>query len=354
MHRMEHHASHVHQDGVAPAGKNRKSNLLVAAGAVAVILIIVAVANFGGSLFGGMKTISHDEAKTRAEKFINENLVSGTTASVTSVEEYSATMYKLAVKVGDNTIESYMTKDGITFFPQGMNVDNPESDSTASATPAAPVVPADLVKSDKPVVELFVMSHCPYGLQIEKGILPVADTLKDKMDLQIKYVDYVMHGEAKEGEEQLRQYCIGKEEKNKFFSYLKCFSVAGDAAGCGKEVGLNEGKVSSCIDKADKEFKVRAGFADKAQWNGSFPPFTIHKADNQKYGVQGSPTLVINGKQVESGRDPQSLLTTICAAFNNAPEECKAQLDSATPTPGFGTGTQASSGGSAAACAPAT
>ena len=28
-------------------------------------------------------------------------------------------------------------------------------------------------KLEKPIVEAFVMSHCPFGTQIEKGMLPV-------------------------------------------------------------------------------------------------------------------------------------------------------------------------------------
>ena len=36
-------------------------------------------------------------------------------------------------------------------------------------------------KKEKPEVELFVMSHCPFGTQIEKGMLPVARLLGDKI-----------------------------------------------------------------------------------------------------------------------------------------------------------------------------
>jgi len=86
-------------------------------------------------------------------------------------------------------------------------------------------------------------------------------------------------------------------------------------------------------------------FAKKDSWGSSYPPFNIHKADNEKYGVQGSPTLVINGEQISAGRDAASLAKAICGAFNDgkAPEACKdlSKFSSETPSAGFGEGTTA-------------
>jgi len=77
----------------------------------------------------------------------------------------------------------------------------------------------------------------------------------------------------------------------------------------------------------------------------------IYKADSalsNQYSVAGSPTLVINGAQSQAGRDSASYLAAICAAFNTPPSECSKQLSSASPSPGFGAGMDAS--GSAASC----
>ena len=70
--------------------------------------------------------------------------------------------------------------------------------------------------------------------------------------------------------------------------------------------------------------------------------------ENKQYDVQGSPTLIINGLQVESSRDSASLLKTICGAFNTEPEVCNtAKLSSASPSAGFGDGTDTSGAGTA-------
>jgi len=60
-----------------------------------------------------------------------------------------------------------------------------------------------------PRVELFVMSHCPYGLQVEKAILPAVKLLGDRIKFNVRFCNYAMHGKA-EIDEELLQYCIQK------------------------------------------------------------------------------------------------------------------------------------------------
>ena len=180
------------------------------------------------------------------------------------------------------------------------------------------------------------MSHCPYGTQIEKGMLPVLETLDDKIDFELKFCTYAMHGE-KELQEQLRQYCIQKEEPDKLVSFLSCFLEADESDKCVAEVGINSSKLASCVAATDKEYKVIESFNDESTWlNGRFPIFDVYKEDNEKYGIAGSPGMVVNVKVVQSGRDSKSLLEIICSGFNEQPEECTTELSSTPPAPGFG------------------
>ena len=212
---------------------------------------------------------------------------------------------------------------------------------------------AGAVKSDRPFVELFVMSHCPYGTQIEKGILPVLETLGDKIDFELKFCDYAMHKE-KEMDEQLKQYCIQSEEPTKFVSYLECFLEADKSDECLKENNINISKLNACVSATDARYKITESFNDKSTWrtdrngNPAFPIFNVYKEDVDKYSVGGSPTLVINGTTAKSGRDAAGLLAIICSGFNNPPEECSAELSSETPSPGFGFGT--TTNGDSASC----
>ncbi|MFA5754069.1 MAG: hypothetical protein WC905_01755 [Patescibacteria group bacterium] len=314
------------------------------------IILVIVLAVIGYFSFDKpAKNLNQDQAKTRAEEFINDFLMTdGTKATITEISEQYG-LYKLKVDIVSDVVESYLSRDGKLFFPQALNIDEvtgqtatgETGDTTGNntATPAAEVSQ----KSDKPVVEVFVMSYCPYGTQIEKGLLPVLKTLGNKIDFELKFCSYIMHGDQ-EIAENLLQYCIQKEQPTKLNAYLECFLAdSSKSEACLTTAGIDKSKVTSCVAKTDKEFKVTENNKNKVGYQGSFPGFDVYKADNEKYNVGGSPTLVINGQEIASGRDSASLLKTICSAFNNPPKECETELSSASPAPGFGTGTTAGS-----------
>lgn len=316
---------------------------------IALILVLALIGYFSFSSSKG-KNLNEEEAKVKAEEFINAYLMAdGSKASVMEMtEEYG--MYKLKVDITSSVVESYLTKDGKLFFPQALNVEemsNPSGQADNGSAAAAPVSEVS-VKSDKPAIELFVMSHCPFGTQMEKGILPAIEALGGTVDFKIKFNSYAMHGET-ELKEQMSQYCMMKEQPSVFNNYLKCFLAGGESAPCLSEAKVNTKSLDACVAKTDSEYKIMDNFKNKVDYQGTYPGFDIYKADNEKYGVGGSPTLIINGQEISSGRDSSSLLKTICTAFNNAPEACSATLSSDSPAPGFGTGSAPASN-SAAAC----
>ncbi len=191
-------------------------------------------------------------------------------------------------------------------------------------------------KKDKPEVGLFVMSYCPFGTQAEKGILSVLNLLGDKIDSKIRFCSYAMHGK-KELDEQTLQYCIQKDYNDKYLDYLACFLKEGKTDDCLKEVELS-GKLDKCIAETDTEFKITEKFNDKSTWSGGrYPLFDVDKESNDKYGVGGSPTLVINGVTAERvRRDSAGLLNAICMGFRDKPAECNEELSPERPSAGFG------------------
>lgn len=326
--------------------------------------IALALLVTGCSMGNKVKTLNKDEAKAKAMDFIDNNLVQpGSKVTIKDIAEEDG-LYKLTVVLSSGQeVTSYLSKDGQRFYPQSINVaeiekqkqaqdttQNKPADTKANTATDKTATAAASVKADKPTVELFVMSYCPYGTQIEKGILPVLAALGNKINFKLEFCDYAMHGD-KELKENLVQTCIGKNEPTKLAAYLGCFLQASDSAGCLTKAGINQSKLNTCVSATDKQYNVTAGAADKSTWaNGSFPAFNVFKAENDKYNVGGSPTLVLNGKQIESGRDAKSLLATICSGFNKQPKECSQNLSSTAPDPGFGTAASgsASSGGGCA------
>ncbi|MEA1963084.1 MAG: thioredoxin domain-containing protein [Patescibacteria group bacterium] len=323
---------------------------------IIVLSLILALFTTGCSLTGAdsPKILAPEEAKATAVDFINNNLMQpGSEISVKEISEDN-NLYKIILNMSSGQeITSYLSRDGKLFFPQVMNIEevtketeqnkNQEEANKAAAN-------TDVPKTKKAKVELFVMSHCPYGTQIVKGIIPTIEALGDDVDFELKFCDYAMHGK-KELDEQLTQHCIQKNEPEKLFEYLKCFLSEADATEkCLDSVRINRSKLTSCVNSTDAQYKVTELYNDKNTWtSGRFPQYNVNKADANKYGVKGSPGLVVNGVKISSARDSDSLLKTICSGYENAPTGCGAELSSTSPSPGFGY--SATGSNTAASCA---
>lgn len=305
---------------------------------VLLIALIISVFTGGFSGTGGNgREVSEEELKTKTIAYLGQ-ILPGQTVSVDSITD-EGNVYAMKLTVAGRPYNSYATKDGKLLFPSAIDMTEEAKTPSEAQPPAQTNVP----KTDKPQVELFVMSHCPYGTQAEKGMLPAVRTLGDKIDFKVRFVYYAMHPSVGEVEEQLRQYCIQKEQPDVYLKYLACFLNATDGGSaahsenCRKLTGVNEAKMDSCYEAADEEFSVTKNLKDQSSWlSGRFPLFNTDKELNTKYGVGGSPTLVINGVTVNSGRDSASYLAAICNAFTNKPEECNTQLSTVSPGPGFG------------------
>lgn len=189
-------------------------------------------------------------------------------------------------------------------------------------------------KVDKPVADLYVMSYCPYGLQAQKGYLEVMSKLWKVADINVKFVPYIMH-EQKEADENVVQYCIQKEQKDKYLPYLNCFlkeEWKGEA--CKKEAKIDEAKLTACITATKKEFQVDEKMKDTSK---QFPDFDIDKTEALAAGVQGSPSFVVNGILVDKiGRSAKSYADAICSTFKNKPKECEESFQDISFDPMFG------------------
>lgn len=119
-------------------------------------------------VLGGGLTLK--DAEVKATSFVNENLLRPPyVAQVVSSAEASG-LYRVTLSVAGQTVDSYLTKDGKVFFPQGIDTslkvkgDSPATTTTTVDSPKAvePVgaKPAE-VKTDKPSEPVVVNTAEP-------------------------------------------------------------------------------------------------------------------------------------------------------------------------------------------------
>lgn len=272
--------------------------------------------------------------KSEVENIINEKLVGSEDKATVMEINPLGSISEVVLDFSGQKDSLYVTSDGNLYLQK--IIDLTEAEKIEEEVEMANTVQN---KSTKPSIELFVMSYCPYGTQMEKGYLPAIKVLGDKIDSEIKFVNYLMHGE-KEAKENVLQYCIQKDSPDVFESYLECFLENGEVGvdGCLAENGLTRDGFDKCIVDSTKEFGIQEDLDNESTYlSGRYPLFRIHDDLNKEYGIQGSPSIVINGQKIDGvGRDAQSILNAICSAFEVQPEECNEVLSSSTPNPGFG------------------
>ena len=285
---------------------------------LAVLLILVVMTNgiTGNIITGGV--IGVDDIGQKVVAFAESR---GIEAEVLEVNDNSGSLYEVVLSIDGQPVPVYITKDGEFMVASPISLDPSDA---PPIQPEQTQKPQEIPKSDKPIVELFVMTHCPYGTQAEKGFIPTIEALGKSIDSSVKFVHYFLH--APEEAETPIQICIREEQPTKYNAYLKEFLKEGDT-----ETALTTAK----IDKT----KLDACVTDKAE-----EYYSADSALSEAVGVRGSPTLVINGVIANSGRSSVAFLETICSAFTeeSKPTVCDtAELSAENPSPGFGYSTTA-------------
>jgi protein-disulfide isomerase len=313
---------------------SKKANVWMTVAIVAIVVLIVSlVFNFVGA---GM---SANAAGTKLVNFLNTEVVQGGGVELSSVTS-DGDLYIVNVTYQGRVIPVQMTKDG-KYFIQGATPISSSDRNTNSGQTQEP--PKDVPKSDKPVVDLYVFTHCPYGTQTEKGFIPVYNLLKNKADMNIVFIG-AMHGQYEETE-SLRQLCINKiYGKDKMMSYILKFDTNASIGSCGSNEACSKPIVNSIM----KSLGISSSSVETCMTKDAPALYSADQAKAASLGIGGSPTFTVNGVEVSSGRSPAAILQTVCNAFTTPPSECSQTLDNASPSAGFGA--TASESASAASC----
>ena len=292
---------------------NKNKKMIVAA----IILVIVVAGGFALKKYWQEKVdVGSEAVKVKMEKLVKEN-----GASVKEVVK-DGNFYKVTLSFNGQEQPVYVTKDGKKLIQSLISFEEIEKQQEL-AKKQEEENNKPVPKSDKPAVDLYVMSFCPYGNKAEDTLKPVYDLLKNKVDFNFHYIVSVsgdsiqsLHGE-KEVVQNEREACVlknyGKDKWFSFVSYVnsKCGSDGSCWEAGAKSLGINTAKITACVT-ADGLDLMKADEKISKEANAS-----------------GSPTLKINGansKAVYQYGNPESYKQAICDAFNTTPAECSKKL----------------------------
>jgi len=269
----------------------------------------------------------------KAVDFINKNMLQGQTATLGSIKAVSG-VYVFKLKIDDNEYDSYVTKDGKILFTSGVEISTVTSTPTTTEIAAAKQTCADLAKTEAPVLEAFVVSKCPFGLQMQRILSEIVKNIPEAAKyIKVEYMGEIsdnkvtsMHGDE-EAQENLRQVCIREEQANKYWDYIACHIKKGDVDSCLTNAKIDKTILATCMKDVNKGLAyIQKDFENQDKYNNT----PECKEDPTKCAVGGSPALILNGKAVSEfdfgGRTAEAVKTVICCGFNNQPSFCSQKL----------------------------
>ncbi len=288
-------------------------------------------------------SLTGPKAAEMALSYVNTEMLQGqATAEIEGEVQKVSGVYMFNISLNGDSFPSYVSKDGKLFFPQGYEmVIATTSEGDTNVEGKEPATCEEVTKTDSPQLEAFVVSYCPYGLQMQRVLTEIINKIPElAKDIKIRYMGEVvdgkitsMHGDQ-EAQENLRQICLREEQPTKFNTYLTCFIQKGEADKCLATAQIDTSNLTSCMtDPAKGLAYAQADFAEQ-----------------NTLGVTGSPSLFLGGvKQSEfnfGGRTAQAVKDLVCCGFSEAIGACQTELSSEQAASSF---SETYSGGTGAA-----
>ncbi len=266
--------------------------------------------------------LTNQQVAQKAVGYINDNFLQGqgeASLGERIIEEHGTIKFK--VNYQGQEIDSYATKDGVLFFPQAINLDEELTQTSSNQETAPQKSCEEITKETQSLLEAFVVSQCPYGLQMQRILAEVVKNIPSlKENIEVRYIGSISGGEitamhgTEEAQENLRQICL-REETDEYWDYISCHIKKGDVNNCLTEVGINQNQLDNCMTDDSRGLKY-------AQEDFSL---------QEEHNVTGSPTLILNNEQAQEswfgGRTAEAVKTLLCCGFDNQPGVCSQKLD---------------------------
>ncbi len=186
-------------------------------------------------------------------------------------------------------------------------------------------------KANPDLLEVFVMSQCPFGVKALNSMKEILGAFDRKIDFQIHYIAdettpgqfKSMHGQG-EVDEDLRELCAIKHYRKdfKFMDYIWCRNADIRSADWQKcATGGIDAKVIEACSTGDEGKGLLAQDLKEAK----------------ELGIGGSPTWLANNKFQFSGIAPEAVKQMFCA-YNKNTKGCEKTLTSDVKGPSGGCG----------------
>jgi len=182
---------------------------------------------------------------------------------------------------------------------------------------------------NKPQIDFFVMSYCPYGNQAEEIVAQVYDILGDSVEYIPRYVVYEnyggggtdycldegklcsMHG-IQEINQDIRELCVYNDLGiGKYFEFVMEMNAK-----------CNSGNADTCWTNVASGLKLDTEKIAACETEQGVELMRSERELNVLLRVSGSPTIFIEGEQYAGARSATGFASALCAKFDSKPDAC--------------------------------
>ncbi len=167
--------------------------------------------------------------------------------------------------------------------------------------------------SNKLPIDLYVMSQCPYGVQAENTMFEAIKKIGlENFDVNLEFIGgdagnnqySSLHG-PNEVQGDKVQLCAKSVDETKLLDFVLCMdkdasSIPTNWESCADKVGLDKEAVRTCYEGDEANKLLSDSFAASTA-----------------AGASGSPTIFVNKKPYNSGRQTIDFERAFCTAFGN-------------------------------------
>lgn len=267
-------------------------------------------------------SVDTQQLRTTVVKYLNDIIELQGGAGIT-VQAVNSSLENGMISIGFNLIANGSTlQSGKVFVsPDGKQLFlSAPLDLTTELPKPTVTPPVEMKKTDKPKVEMYVMSFCPYGIQAEQGIGPATGLLNGTITFEPHFIvggiNSSLHGPA-EAHEDARQLCVLKYNRDKWWKYVDYINN-----------NCNVDDVETCWKTAANNASINVAAIEKCFKDEGETLINAEVELTNSLGIGSSPTILINGVEYQGGRSPEAFKQGICSAFNTQPSACSQNLTS--------------------------
>ena len=174
-------------------------------------------------------------------------------------------------------------------------------------------------------LDMFVMSHCPYGMAAMDSMRGVLSAFSGELNFSLNYIADVQSGQLDslhgptEVADDMRELCAEKyyPQGEKYMEFIWCRNrniTSDDWMGCATDNGMDAAKIKACAEGDEGKQLLSANLKIA-----------------QDLFITGSPTFFVNNKKLYNAVDPADIQKGICGV-NPTLKGCKADFGNQSNT----------------------